>query len=234
MKKSILFTLLVSMVVLTLGAETTGLRLLDGNQPTYPEELRFSGEDGVVKIRATIDTEGDVSESSIVSATHDAFGEAALEAVKGWKFSPAMKDGKAVSQTVVIPVLFKLSIKDRVNALAGRDVFVDIDSMTDKIYEWSDVKKYFSLQGKLGKEIPYPEELKGSGISEEIVIFCILSPDGYALNPEIINIKNKELALPAIMHLSQLRFSRPKLNGKPIYLKQKVKLLCSEDADPEN
>ncbi len=229
MKNLILFLLASGLSFSSLQAEFTPIQLLQGVQPTYPDELKLYGEDGEAKIRAIIDESGSVAEAAVVEATHPAFGQAALEAVKAWRFEPAREDGQPVPQTVVIPIIFKLSFKDRINALAGYAVFVDIDELTDTVRTWKDVKKYFPLRGKASRSIPYPDSLKGSGISEEIVIECVISPDGLILNPNILNLRNKELAIPALEHLVTLRFQRPKMDGKPIYLQQKVKLIASED-----
>lgn len=229
MKRLILFFLAGGLSFSSLHAAFTPVKLLQGVQPTYPEELKLYGEDGEAKIRATIDESGSVAEAAIVEATHPAFGAAALEAVKDWRFRPAEEDGKPVPQTVVIPIIFKLSFKDRINALAGYEVFVEIGELTDKVHTWKDVKKYFPLRTNHSRVIPYPEALAGSGINEEFSVQCVISPDGLILNPSILNLRNKELAVPALEHLVTLRFQRPKLGGKPIYLQQKIKLLASED-----
>lgn len=229
MKYLILFLLTGGLSFSFLQAEFVPIQLLQGVQPAYPEELKRYGEDGEAKIRATIDESGSVAEAAVVEATHPAFGEAALEAVKVWSFEPARKDGLPVPQSVVVPIIFKLSFKDRINALAGYEVFVDIDELTDTVRTWKDVKQYFPLRKNHSRVIPYPEALKGSGISEEIVIECVISPDGLILNPNILNLRNNELAVPALEHLVTLRFQRPKMDGKPIYLRQKVKLIASED-----
>ena len=216
------------LALLPLYAELTPIRLIEGMQPAYPEELKATGEDGEARIRAIVDETGSVGEASIESASNPAFGQAALEAVRKWRFQPAEKDGEPVPQTVVIPLIFKLSLKDRLNALAGREVFVDIDSLTDKVHTWKDVKRYFPLRKNQSRVIPYPEELRGSGLSEEIAIQCILTPEGLVLNPSLLNLQHREFALPAILHVVNLKFERPKLDGQPIYLQQKIKLIVSE------
>jgi protein TonB len=217
---------------LTLGGLHAALKpvqLIESIQPAYPDELKASGEIGEVKIRATIDESGNVSRAEVVSATHPAFAQSAMEAIRKWRFKPAREEGKAVSQTVVIPMVFRLTLEDRLNAVAGYVVFVNTAALPDKVHTWKDVQRYFALKKKHTRRIPYPEVLKGSGISEEITIQCIVSPEGYPLNPKIENLQNKELAIPALEHLVSLRFDKPKLGGNPIYLQQKIKLLASED-----
>lgn len=229
MKASIWFACLMLGLLPLLSAEFVPVQLKEGRQPAYPEERKVSGENGEVRLRATIDEEGSVAELSVLSATHESFGEAAMETVRGWRFQPATRDGQPVPQTINIPIVFRMSFHDRINALAGYRVFVDIDELTDRVHGWSDVKKYFNVRGGVAaRTMAYPESLRGSGITEEIVVECIISPEGRPLNPRLVDLKHRELAVPAVEHVVKLRFERPQLNGQPIYLRQRVKLICAE------
>lgn len=231
MKKLSVLLALIALTALPLHAAKTNPQVIEGKAPAYPEELKKQGTMGEAKIRARIDEKGAVVEATVHSATHEAFGTAALSAVQAWRFRPAEENGVPVATTVTIPLQFKLSLKEQINAEAGREVFIDPNRITEKIHTWADVKKWFPLRGKDANRIPYPEELKGSGISEEITIVCIISPEGQALNPVIENLQNKQLALPAIRHLALARFQPPQLDGQRIYLQQKIKLFCSEDPE---
>ena len=84
-------------------AEITPVRLKEGLTPPFPEMLKDSGEEGTAKVKVVINEEGLVTEAEIVSATHEAFGASALEAVRQWTFYPATEDGVPVSQTVTFP-----------------------------------------------------------------------------------------------------------------------------------
>lgn len=228
MKTPILFSVSFCLAALSLFAEMKPVRLIEGAAPPYPAEMIASGENGEVKVRVTVDETGAVTDATVITASHEAFGAAAVETVKMWKFHPAEEDGQPVPQVVDIPLIFKLPLKARMNAMAGRELFVNIDELTDKVCTWKDVKKFFTPKGKNARVMAYPEELKGSGISEEVVVRVILSPDGLPLNPSIENLKNKELALPAILHVAGMRFEKPKVDGQPVYLDQKIKLICQE------
>ncbi|MDA1277176.1 MAG: energy transducer TonB [Verrucomicrobia bacterium] len=210
-------------------AANTHVRLKEGSAPAYPKALKQQGIEGEAKIKATIDENGVVTAAELVSATHEPFGPAALDAVRSWSFYPAREDHRPVAETVTIPVAFILTPKERLNAVLGREMFVDITKLTDKVCTWSDVKRWFPPVGKILTWMPYPKEMKGSGISEEITVNLIVSPEGLVLNPRFENLKNSELLMPAIHHLARMRFEIPKVDGKPVYLEQKVRLQCSED-----
>lgn len=85
---------------------------LAGNgAPRYPMTARsrdFRGLDsGVVEVRATVDTRGVVQDAAVVSSQLGrAFDIAALESVRGWRFSPAVENGQAVAATVVLPIRY--------------------------------------------------------------------------------------------------------------------------------
>jgi TonB family protein len=214
-----------------LQAAKVPVRLKEGAAPPFPAELKASGVEGSAKVKTTVDANGIVIDVELLTATHEAFGEAALATVKEWTFFPATEDGNPVPQTVNIPLQFKLSAKDKLNLQLGKEVFVDIDELTDKVYTWADIQKWVGLRKNHSRVIPYPEEMKGSGKSEEITVRLIIGPDGWVLNPALQNVKNKEFIMPAIEHVAGVRFKIPKVNGEPVYLEQKMKFICSEDPD---
>lgn len=88
-------------------------KLVNKVEPVYPPTARENRAQGTIIILATIDESGNVIETSIhkgiEGADGKALGEAAMSAVKQWKFEPALKNGKPVTVTYKITVRFKLS-----------------------------------------------------------------------------------------------------------------------------
>jgi protein TonB len=76
--------------------------------PAYPEELRRDGVKGLVAVRVMIDESGNVTEASISKSSHAGFEQAALTAIRGWKFKPASKGGAPVASKVVVPLVFNV------------------------------------------------------------------------------------------------------------------------------
>jgi protein TonB len=74
--------------------------------PQFPSDMQRQGISGVVAVRVVIDETGAVSECSVSKSSHTEFEQAAVSAVKNWKFKPASKDGVAVKASVVIPIKF--------------------------------------------------------------------------------------------------------------------------------
>lgn len=73
--------------------------------PTYPQAALAQGIDGKVVLILDIGADGSV-DNAVVEQSEPAgvFDAAALEAVKRWKFTPKVQDGKPVASRVRIPV----------------------------------------------------------------------------------------------------------------------------------
>ena len=81
--------------------------------PQYPINLRSSGISGTVLVEISVDKWGCVVDVEAASATHAAFEESALKAVRDWLFNPAVKDGIPVPQKVRQSIPFNLYHKRR-------------------------------------------------------------------------------------------------------------------------
>lgn len=67
--------------------------LLEFVQAAYPPAAEAAGLEGSVKLRVTLDETGGVSEAEVLEPAGEGFDEAAAEAVKRFRFSPAEVDG---------------------------------------------------------------------------------------------------------------------------------------------
>lgn len=80
--------------------------LLQGRPPAYPTEARMRGVSGVVQLQVSISAEGKITDVRVVSG--DMFlRQAAVAAVREWKFRPGQLDGKPVASTTEVSVRFK-------------------------------------------------------------------------------------------------------------------------------
>jgi periplasmic protein TonB len=82
---------------------------LDNPAPTYPALSRRLGEAGRVVLRVFVDPNGLASRIEIfTSSQFDRLDQAAIEAVRRWRFAPALLGDKPVSASVLVPVNFSL------------------------------------------------------------------------------------------------------------------------------
>ncbi|HEX2853734.1 MAG TPA: TonB family protein [Opitutaceae bacterium] len=78
-------------------------------EPVYPMAMRLTRTTGQVVVDFIVDTSGRVRNPTAVKTTHPAFSERAVEAVRAWRFSPGVKNGRVVNTHMQVPVIFTLS-----------------------------------------------------------------------------------------------------------------------------
>ena len=76
--------------------------------PIYPVLARTSGASGVVIIEATIDARGDVVAAKVLRSV-PALDQAAVDAVRQWKYTPARLNGEPVAVLITATVNFTLA-----------------------------------------------------------------------------------------------------------------------------
>lgn len=79
-------------------------------KPAYPEAERKAGVEGAVLLVCEIGIDGVVAKIATEQQVdgHPAFTEAAIAAVKQWRFEPARESGKPVASSLKVPVKFAL------------------------------------------------------------------------------------------------------------------------------
>ena len=77
--------------------------------PRYPVSARRNGEQGTVTLRVLVTREGTPATISIhATSGSSALDAAAVEAVKGWRFTPARQGAEAIEAWVLVPIVFRL------------------------------------------------------------------------------------------------------------------------------
>lgn len=94
-------------VVMTEDSVDDPPRALHQTAPAYPERARKKGITGRVVLSLLIDAAGSVQDVRVTeSQPAGVFDEAAVSAVKTWRFQPAMYEGRPVSIRVTLPLRF--------------------------------------------------------------------------------------------------------------------------------
>ena len=77
-------------------------------QPAYTEIARRARIQGIVVVETIIDTRGQVTDVRVLKSLPMGLSESAVEAVKQWRFKPAMLDQRPVSVYFTLTVKFEL------------------------------------------------------------------------------------------------------------------------------
>jgi len=83
-------------------------RLVHGLAPSYPEAARAAGIEGDVRLELVVGLSGSVESARIVAGIGHGLDEAALQAVRQFRFAPATKDGHVVRVRMGWSMQFRL------------------------------------------------------------------------------------------------------------------------------
>lgn len=77
--------------------------------PRYPEGIaKEDRKQGKVVVKAVIDEQGNVAEVDVVESLESVYDQAAMDAIKQWRFKPATLDGEAVPVYYTLTINFRL------------------------------------------------------------------------------------------------------------------------------
>ena len=178
-------------------------------RPDYPDNLRSQGIVGNALIKFTINKQGSVVDSEVISATHESFGIASIDALRQWQFIPARKNGEIISKQVQQRFKFTLSVEELAEIKVGREVFIKVKGRIIKADELD------TSPVPINTVIPiYPEELIDSGIEGEAQVKFIIDKDGYVINPQIMSTDHEKFTLNALIASLKMKFEPVKLKGR--------------------
>ncbi len=78
-------------------------------QAIYPEFAKIGHIEGKVILELDVDANGKVVEIRVLKSAHPSLSEAAIAAIRGTRFTPAIKDDERVAVTMRYPFTFSLS-----------------------------------------------------------------------------------------------------------------------------
>jgi len=85
--------------------------------PLYPAELRQKGVEGQVELAVGIDKEGNVAAVKVTKSLHPFLDNAAVQALKQWKFEPVLRNGEPVPAIITTVVNFNAEVYKQQEAM---------------------------------------------------------------------------------------------------------------------
>jgi periplasmic protein TonB len=92
---------------ITIGGDIMAAKLIHKVDPEYPRLAIITRLSGTVMLEAIIDEEGNVTNPKIVDGDQ-IFNQAALDAVRQWKYSPTILNGEPIIIKTTIKVVFRI------------------------------------------------------------------------------------------------------------------------------
>jgi TonB family protein len=90
------------------GGGVSAPRPIFSPDPEYSEEARKAKYQGIVVLWLVVGPDGRPRDMRVMRSVGMGLDEKALEAVRTWKFEPALKDGQPVSVQITVEVSFRL------------------------------------------------------------------------------------------------------------------------------
>lgn len=170
--------------------------------PVYPPIVTQGKLDSTVQVRTIIDASGHVTAARALPGADPRLADAAVTAVKQWRFAPAVRDGKSVASCVDAPVLFSPE-KARRKLKPG---------MLPPMNEWPTAVPVTPAQKKYSPSFDYPADLTARFLPGLVRFQCQVTPEGKVNAPRILATSHVDLVLPALAALKNWEFT-PRMEG---------------------
>jgi TonB family protein len=156
----------------TTGGANRSIRPVRMNPPEYPRDALRRGEQGHVVVEFTISTDGSTRDIEVVEAEpRNTFDREAERAVRGWRFEPALRDGRPVETRLQHTIDFTLTDEQGSLVPVQEESFVSVH----------DVKPVRMPQPE------YPRDALRRQIEGEVVIAFSVNEAGRPTDVEILD-----------------------------------------------
>lgn len=132
-------------------------------EPGYTKEAHNNNVYGVVRLRVVLNFSGEVTNLTVVKGLPDGLTEKAVAAARRIKFTPAEKDGREVSQYVVLEYNF-----NAFNAFFDEKEVTESAVTSDKPFDKSEVDERAIILAK--PEAEYTEEARSNNVRGKVVL----------------------------------------------------------------
>ena len=199
--------------------------LLTRVDPVYPPMARQARIHGIVLLRAVINKEGSIEELTLVSG-HPLLVQAAIDAVKQWKYKPYLLNSEPVEVGTEIQVNFTLSPSEP-PAFANAAPAAPMDGVVGPSPRPEegvnpDGKLYHRGEGASNPRIiaqvnpEFSEKARQAKFQGRCVLSIIIEQDGTPSNIRVVSKLGMGLDEKAIEAVKQWRFQPAMKDGHPV------------------
>lgn len=168
-----------------------GPHTLGGN---YPPMARRMGEQGIVTVKFTVTVDGTVADLTVIKSSGFAdLDDAALTAVKTWRYKPATKDGTPV------PVVTEANVKFELTDNNGYPMGLPYSELSMTAAD-------------------YPPEALAAKEEGQVWVGIVVSEDGDVISAAMVRPSSSRSLNETSLSLavSRWHFTAAKLDGKPV------------------
>jgi TonB family protein len=185
--------------------------------PAFPPHLLQVGvNSGEARVVIDIDADGKLSECLVLGYTHEAFADAAVAAIRHWKFEPARLEGQPVGTIVELDFDFSVSgiVVSNPNICEATEALI-LRVRTDQFtYLPCAARELDRMPSLVVTLVPrYPTALAKRGVKGTVRVDFYIDRTGAVRLPSVSLAQNNELAALAIEAVRQWKFTPPTSRG---------------------
>jgi len=219
---------------INVGGGVQRARIVSQTPPAYPAECKVAGIEGTVVLRIVIDREGAVKSVERVNKLVDErLADAAIEAVKQWKYQPTLLNGEPVEVITEVEVNFTLAEKVAAAAPAPAEVLGRLGSgiLTPSASATGPSAGVFRIGGDVSAPMPifkvepeYSEEARAAGFQGTVLLAVVINEEGTPTSIKVVRSLGMGLDEKAIEALGKWKFRPGMKAGKPVSVHANVEM----------
>jgi len=179
----------------------------------YPEIAYRAGIEGTVYVTFSLDEQGNAQNPTVERRLGAGLDEAAIEAVRSFRFASRADQGNTVKVQMTVPIVFELSPTDR-----------GVDSIhTDIIYtKVEELPELIGGMQALLANLHYPEAAQRAGIQGTVYVTFVVDEQGNVLEPTVAKPLSAGLDETAIEAVRQAKFTPGRHQGKTVKVRMTI------------
>lgn len=191
----------------------------------YPSTALQAGIQGFVLLNVRIDKDGNVAEVTLVSG-HPLLVQAAMDAVKQWKYQPYLLNGAPTELETTVHLRFDLSgggnVIEPEASMTELAPAIPADTAGPEVPKRVRISQGVATALVADKVQPeYPAEAREQHIQGSVLLQVIISEEGNVENLQLIS-GHPLLAAAAIDAVKQWKYRPYLLNGQPVEVQTQV------------
>lgn len=200
------------------GAGSTALKIIRNTPIQFPLVLARDGiKHGEARLLLDLDPRGRLVDTLIVGYTHAPFADAALSAIRHWRFEPPQLNGEPVGTVVDCEIVFSVE-GILFYTRNGPPVFEKRPAFGEKFsFRAQELIALDRIPTPQHVEAPiYLEEWADRGMRGKVTIDFYIDETGAVRMPSSISSEFPLLDAAATAAIRQWRFAPPLLKGRPV------------------
>lgn len=189
------------------GNGVSSPRLVSDRKPTYTADAMRRGVQGVVLLECVVEPDGTATNVRVTRPLDPGLDESAVQALREWRFTPGVREGKPVRVLVEVEMAFTLRADGP--SLDAPEVLRPGGGVTTPTV-LQEVKP------------EYPAAKREAGIAGTVTLDCVVLPNGRVGDTRVTRALDPELDRQAIAALRQWRFTPGSRDGKPVPVRVSV------------